>query len=346
MKIIVLAGGLTTERDVSLKSGKGIHQALISKGHKVILLDPFMGYEKNIDDVDSLFDSCADLTPKGDITEKIPDLDRIRSFRRDKSDCYFGENVIPLCQKADICFLGLHGGEGENGQIQAAFDMLGIKYTGTDYLSAALAMAKHLTKNIFQTNGVACADGTLFTAGESYDDYDSFPCVVKPCSAGSSVGVHIVYSKEEFSEAMEDAFSYEDYVLVEEYIKGREFSVGVIDGKAVPVIEIIPKEGWFDYKNKYQDGVTNEVCPAKIDKETTERMQREAENVMKALSLKVYSRIDFLMDDDKNLYCLEANTLPGMTPSSLLPKEASVMGMDYPTLCETIVKLSLKKYGL
>lgn len=344
MKIAVLAGGLATERDVSLRSGQEIHKALISKGHQVILIDPYLGYEKEISDLDDLFNENSDLTKGGDIQEIIPDIAQIKAMRKNKSDSFFGENVIEICRYADICFLGLHGGEGENGQIQAAFDMLGIRYTGTDFLSAAVAMAKHITKDMFQENNVPTADSVLFKPGDDYKAYSSFPCVVKPCSLGSSVGVHIAHNKDEFIEAMDDAFSYENFVLVEKYVKGREFSVGVIDGKAVPVIEIIPKEGWFDYKNKYQDGVTDEVCPAKIDKEISEKMQREAEHVVRVLDLKVYSRIDFILDDNNDIYCLEANTLPGMTPSSLLPKEASVMGLTYPELCETIVKLSLEKY--
>lgn len=345
MKIAVLAGGLTTERDVSLRSGKDIHKALIQKGHKAILIDVFLGYEGMIDDAEVLFEKCADLTGSAAITEKIPNLTEIKNMRKLKSDSYFGENVIKLCQYADICFLGLHGGEGENGQIQAAFDMLGIKYTGTDFLSAATAMAKHITKDMFISSNVPTAESILFKPDSNYEDFDKFPCVVKPCSAGSSVGVNIAHNKEEFLEAMKEAFSYEDFVLVEKHIKGREFSVGVIDGKAVPVIEIIPKEGWFDYKNKYQDGVTKEVCPAKIPGHISEKMQREAEHVAKVLSLKVYCRIDFILEDDtEDIYCLEANTLPGMTPSSLLPKEAHAMGWDYPELCDKIVNLSLKKY--
>lgn len=344
MKIVVLAGGLSTERDVSINSGKEITKALIEKGHKVVLLDVFMGYEKKLDNIESLFDECRDLTQSGSITNEVPDLKKIKASRKDQSSSYFGENVIEICKSADICFLGLHGGEGENGQLQAAFDMLGIKYTGTDYLSAAVAMDKGVTKSVFIDHNVPTPKSVLFTKGDQLSEYNSFPCVVKPCSAGSSVGVHIVENKDEFVSSMEDAFSYEDNVLVEEYVKGREFSIGVIDNKAVPVIEIIPKNGWFDYENKYQAGATDEICPAQLDKDIAKKMQKEAEHVFSVLGLKVYSRIDFLLNDKNEFFCLEANTLPGMTPASLLPKEANAAGMSYPELCETIVNLSLKKY--
>lgn len=344
MKIVVLAGGLSTERDVSINSGKQISQALISKGHKVILIDLFLGYEKDIDNIDMLFDECKDLTIDTMIKDTLPDLEEIKNLRQDKSPSHFGKNVITLCQHADICFLGLHGGEGENGQLQASLDMLGIKYTGTDYLSAAIAMHKGFTKDVFFSNNIPAAKSVLFHKGDNIESYNEFPCVVKPCSAGSSVGVHIVENKNDFIDAMEDAFSFESDVLVEEYIKGREFSVGVLDSIALPVIEIIPKEGWFDYKNKYQDGATNEVCPAKISEEVSKKMQQAAIDVFKILSLKVYSRIDFLLDDQNNIYCLEANTLPGMSKASLLPKEAGVADMDYPALCERIINLSIEKY--
>lgn len=344
MKIVVLAGGLSTERDVSINSGKEIAKALIEKGHKVVLLDVFMGYEKKLDNIESLFDECRDLTQNGGITSKIPDLNKIKASRKDQSDSYFGENVIDICKNADICFLGLHGGEGENGQLQAAFDMLGIKYTGTDYLSAAVAMDKGVSKSVFIDHNVPTPKSVLFKKGDNLKTYNTFPCVVKPCSTGSSVGVHIVNNKEEFIPSMEDAFSYEDNVLIEEYVKGREFSVGVINNKAVPVIEIIPKNGWFDYENKYQAGATDEICPALLNKDIAKKMQKEAEHVFSILGLKVYSRIDFILNDKNEFFCLEANTLPGMTPASLLPKEANAMGMSYPDLCETIVNLSLEKY--
>ena len=170
------------------------------------------------------------------------------------------------------------------------------------------------------------------------------PCVVKVCSGGSSIGVYIPQNEQEYENALDECFAMEGDVLIEEYIKGREFAVPVIAGKAYPVIESIPKSGWFDYENKYQEGRTDEVCPAQIDKETTAAMQRAAERACQALGIEVYSRPDFLMDDDGNLYCVEINTLPGLTPASLLPKSAAETGMNYNDFCELVVTESLKKY--
>ncbi len=171
-----------------------------------------------------------------------------------------------------------------------------------------------------------------------------FPCVVKPCSGGSSVGTSIVGSREDYEKALKLAFKYERGVIVERYIKGRELTVGVIDGKAMPVIEIIPKEGFYDYKNKYQTGATEEICPADIGEEKTKEIQRLSERISETLMLETYCRADYLMDEKGDIYCLEANTLPGMTPTSLLPQMAKAQGMDFGELCELIIEVSLKKY--
>ena len=256
--------------------------------------------------------------------------------------------VTDICRKADITFLALHGGVGENGQIQATLDMLGIKYTGPNYLGCAIAMNKGVTKSVLKQNRVSVPEGEIFTPADkengTIDKWNNFPCVVKPCNGGSSVGVSIVEDKKDFDKAMDEAFAWEDEVVVEEYIKGREFSIGLIEGKALPIIEIIPESGFYDYVNKYQAGKTKDVCPAELSEEVTKKMQSEAEKAFKALNLDSYARIDFLLDKDNNTYCLEANSLPGMTPTSLLPQEALVLGTNYEDLCEQIIEVSLKKY--
>lgn len=244
--------------------------------------------------------------------------------------------------------MALHGGSGENGQLQAALDLMNIKYTGSGYLGSAVAIDKGVSKAIFLNHGVPTPKSGLFSAscfenGE-LDTWDSFPCVVKPCSGGSSVGVSIVESKSDFEKSMKDAFKYENSVLVEQYINGREFSVGVLGGKALPIIEIIPKTGFYDYVNKYQAGNTVEICPAELSSDVTELLQKEAEHAFRALGLEAYARIDFLLDNDGCIYCLEANTLPGMTPMSLLPQETNADELDFPQLCDKIIELSLKKY--
>lgn len=347
MKIVVLAGGLSSERDVSILSGSKVAGALRSKGHQVVLLDAFMGYEEEACDIDSLFENNYDFTDSAVIDREAPDIEAVKKSRKNQSGVYFGDHVLDICRAADITFLGLHGGEGEDGSVQAALKLHGIRYTGSDHLGSAIAMHKGVTKGIFLNSNVPTPGSRLYKRefmGEGYlDSWEIFPCVVKPCSAGSSVGVQIVESREQFIAAVKDSFRYDSDVLVEEYVKGREFSVGVLGGKALPVIEIIPKSGWYDYKNKYQAGSTTEICPAELDPSITEKMQREAEHAFEVLRLKVYGRIDFLLDKDNNFYCLEANTLPGMTPMSLLPQEAAAAGISFPDLCEKIVELSLSK---
>lgn len=343
MKIVVLAGGTSTERAISCVSGKGICTALRQKGHQAILVDIFCGLE-NADwanpfpeeyDVEAAFDYIKSFD------EKIEDL---KASRRN----FFGPNVLALCELADVVFLGLHGANGEDGKVQAAFDLMGIKYTGTGYLSSAMAMDKGITKQIFNMNHVPTPKGVSMTKKNQTNNVADlgmeFPVVVKTCCGGSSVGVYIANDQQEYEQALKDAYSYEDEVVVEEYIKGREFSVAVVDGKAYPVIEIAPLQGFYDYKNKYQAGSTVETCPADLPLELTEKMQRHAEAGAKALGLEAYSRLDFLMKENGDMYCLEANTLPGMTPTSLIPQEAAVLGMDYPTLCEELIRVSMKKY--
>ena len=347
MKSIVLAGGLSTERDVSLASAAGICRTLLEKGHDAFLLDVFLGLEnapENLEDVFTLPGHGLEIAKN--ISTSEPDLAAVKASRPDQSDCFLGPNVIELCRLADITFLGLHGGEGENGKLQATFDLLGIRYTGPDSLGCAVAMDKGFTKEIFLQAGIDTPKGAAlyrFSADRSLAALGlSLPVVVKPCSGGSSIGVYIVNTEEEYSQALEKSFCYEDEVIVEEYIRGREFACGIISGKALPPIEIIPKTGFFDYANKYQDGATEEVCPADIPKETAARMMKLTERAFHALKLNVYSRADFLLDNQGNLYCLEMNTLPGMTAASLLPKEAAAVGIEYGDLCEMIIQESLK----
>lgn len=344
MRIVVLAGGLSTERDVSISSGILVAAALRQKGHEVVLLDVFTGYEQNICDIDALFKQNYSFAEKASVGKTVSDISEIKENRLDKSDRFIGANVIEICSEADITFLALHGGEGENGQLQAAFDLLGIKYTGTGYLGSALAMNKGLTKSVFVQNKINTPSGDIFKSIADAESWSVFPCVVKPCSGGSSVGIAKAEKKEEFDAAVKDAFKYENEVVVEQFVKGREFSVGILGGKALAPIEIIPKSGFYDYESKYQAGATLEICPADIDEKTDELLRSSATAAYNALHLESYARIDFLLDENGEAYCLEANTLPGMTPTSLLPQEAAVDGLDYADLCEKIIEISLKKY--
>lgn len=344
MKIVVLAGGNSMERDVSLVSGTGVYKALKRKGHDVVLADVFLGVQISEEEKERLFELDRDWSEGiRPVNERQPDIKEVYAMREDPGTGFFGPNIIDICKMADIVFLALHGMNGEDGRIQAAFDLLNIKYTGTDYISSTLAMDKALTKELFFYNKVATPKGFSIKRGESLPSIE-FPCVVKTNHGGSSVGVFLVENEEKLEEALEDAYTYEDEVVIEQFIKGRELTDAVIDGKALPIVEIVPKEGFYDYKNKYQAGTTEEICPAPVSRELTERIQKAAENVYKALRLKVYARMDFIVDEEENIYCLEANTLPGMTPTSLIPQEAAAIGVSYDDLCQWLVELSLKKY--
>lgn len=344
MRIVVLAGGLSTERDVSISSGILVASALREKGHEVVLLDVFTGYEQNICDIDALFKQNYSFADKANVGETVSDLSEVRENRLNKSDRFIGTNVIEICSEADITFLALHGGEGENGQIQATLDLLGIKYTGTGYLGSALAMNKGLTKSVFVQNKINTPAGEIFKSVEDAKSWSIFPCVVKPCSGGSSVGIAKAENEEEYILAVKDAFKYENEIVVEQFVKGREFSVGILGGKALPPIEIIPKSGFYDYAAKYQAGATDEICPADIDEQTDKKLRESAVAAYNSLHLDSYARVDFLVDENGEPFCLEANTLPGMTPTSLLPQEAAVEGLNYADLCEKIIEISLAKY--
>lgn len=343
MKVVVLAGGISTERDVSIVSGTGVCKALRKKNHQAILLDVFWGNESL--DSSNAFNDEYDVDAACEYIKSFNDkLQDAISTRRD----FFGPNVIELCQAADMVFLALHGEQGENGKVQAAFDLYKIKYTGSGYLSSAMAMDKGLTKKLFAANGIPTPGGALLEK-ENYStelaDYNmEFPVVVKPCCGGSSVGVNIVCDQASYEKAVEYAFTYEREVVVEEYISGREFSVGVIDGEAYPVIEIAPVEGFYDYKNKYSAGAAVETCPADLPEEQSKKMQEYAKKGVETLHIDAYARLDLMMNDKGEMFCLEANTLPGMTPTSLLPQEAWAKGLDFPSLCEKLIEVSFSKY--
>lgn len=342
MRIVVLAGGTSTEREVSIVSGTQVCKALRSKGHQAILVDVFFG-DANLKAETAFADIYVVEAQAAKISSLNSQLESRKAVQRE----FFGENVLEICKAADVVFLALHGENGENGKVQAAFDLLGIRYTGSGYLGSALAMDKNLTKQLFRGNGVPTPAGFVMRKGDErkpFAEYEmALPCVVKACCGGSSVGVYIVQTEDAFWKALDDVFALEDTAVIEEYVKGREFSVGVVDGEAYPVIEIAPIEGFYDYKNKYQAGSTIETCPAELSAELTKEMQGYAELAYKVLGLENYGRIDILMDEEENMYCLEANTLPGMTPTSLLPQEAGALGMSYADLCEKLIEVSLRK---
>lgn len=341
MNIIVLAGGTSTERDVSLSSGSRIYKALREKGHRAVLLDVYLGYEG---DTAGIFQRDTDWAAQiGAIGEKNPDLEAVRAMRKDGGKSFFGPNVLELCQCADAVFMALHGANGEDGKIQACLELLGVPYTGTDFVSAAMAMDKGITKDIFKAYNIPMPAGIRLKKGEQETEKVPYPCIVKACCGGSSVGVSIARNDAEYLAAKEEAFRYDNEAVIEQYIEGREFSVGVMEGEALPVIEIAPRAGFYDYRNKYQEGFTVETCPADIPEDKASAMQRIAEQVFQALRLRSYARMDFRMSNEGEIYCLEANTLPGMTPVSLFPQEAAAIGISYGDLCEKILQNALRR---
>lgn len=341
MKIVVLAGGISTERDVSIVSGTMVCKALREKGHQAILTDVYCGDERA--EVKQAFAREYDVDAAAAYMKSFND--QIPAMKKSRKQ-FFGPKVLELCQAADVVFMALHGEDGEGGKVQAVFDLMGIRYTGSGVLGSAVAMDKGLSRKIFAQAGVPTAAGIVLKSSDERksagENGVGLPCVVKPCCGGSSVGVEIARTEEEYLRALDVAFGYEEEVVVEQYIEGREFSVGVVEGKAYPIIEIAPLVGFYDYKNKYQAGSTVETCPAQLAPEPTAQMQRYAELAYEALKLECYGRMDFMMGKDGSMYCLEANTLPGMTPTSLLPQEAAAMGISFPELCEHLIEVSLR----
>lgn len=340
MKIAVLAGGLSPEREVSLSSGSLIANALCERGHEVALADVYLGTGGKTPA--ELFSKNGGYSHK--IPETPPDLDALKK-EAGMGERLIGHGIAALVHEADVVFLALHGGMGENGQLQAYLDCLGIKYTGSGFASCLAAMDKNLSKTIFRAAGVPTADWVYCTADEAENKAISFPCVIKPCSCGSSVGVTMVDTAEEMSAALAAAKKYEDTIIIEEKLFGREFSIGVLADRTLPAIEIRPKgEGFYDFTKKYVAGLTEEICPAPLTEAQAARLSELALRAHKALGLGDYSRIDFILDEEKgDFYCLEANTLPGMTPMSLMPQEAAAAGIAYGELCEMIAKTAYDK---
>ena len=340
MKIVVLAGGLSPERNVSLSSGSRVCKTLRELGHDVAFVDMYLGTDA---DPATLFGAelAADLTK---VARQAPDLEELKASRGGES--LFGPGVLELCKMADVVFLALHGACGEDGRVQATLALLGIPFTGSGYLGSAIAMDKDMTKRMVIPAGVITPKWETV----SYTEADipaltqrlDLPCVVKPIDSGSSIGVAIAHDRQELENALHTGLALGGRSVIEQYISGREIQVGILEDKALPSIEIIPKKGFYDYENKYQPGAADEICPAEIPAEWEERLAQAALTVFRTLGLSVYSRADFIVTEDGTPWFLEINTLPGMTPTSLLPQEAAAVGIGYGELCERIIHASLE----
>lgn len=331
MKITVLMGGTSSERNVSLASGTRIASALRERGHQVTALDPARGVISAKEEKE---------LSSGKVGTEPPSLEALSKF----AEGTFLPNLTSMkeIKDADVVFLALHGGQGEDGTIQALLDMAHVKYTGSGHLASALAMDKDLSKKLFRAAEVKTADWLMAPVSiEQVEGILGLPVVVKPSKQGSTVGLTVVKKRADLAPAIEEASKYDDEVMIERFVPGRELTVGVLGDIALPVGEIISKHEIYDYECKYTPGMAREEFPAKISPEATERIQEQALAAFKALKLGGCARIDFRLTSDGEFYCLEANTLPGMTELSLIPQGAAAMGISFPELCERIVRLAL-----
>lgn len=326
-----MMGGASAERDVSLASGLRIVTALMERGHSVTALDPAVG----------VLDGAAleDLRRRKVGTEP-PSLEALAGLAggRLRSDL----SSMPAVCNADVVFLALHGGEGEDGTVQALLDMAGVRYTGSGHLASALAMDKDLSKTLFRSAGVGTADWMMAPRSAiEVGQILGWPVVVKPSKQGSTVGLSVVREPAMLEAAVAEAFRYDDEVMIERFIAGRELTVGVLGDEALPVGEIKAAKEIYDYECKYTAGMASEEFPADLSQEATKEIQMQARQAFAALKLRGYARIDFRLTAAGECYCLEANTLPGMTELSLIPQGAAAAGIGFGELCERIVQLAL-----
>ncbi len=338
--ILFLVGGDSAERDVSFESGRSMYGALKQLGHGVIVADPGRPDIPPTEDPDVFFkETRITSTPPavgGNIfASRAAFLQYLCGF--EKLGC-------------DIVFNSLHGGVGEDGTLQACLDFLGIPYTGSGALACGLSMNKNLSKQLAAIVGVPLAEGFYMNKSElektdiieKVQEKIGFPVVVKPNNQGSSVGVSIVPNAEELPGAFSAAGALDDAFIVEKYIEGSEITASILGSETLPLLEIRPKEGFYDYRNKYTSGATEYICPAPLDKNTTEAIQSSALRVYRAMGCRSYARVDFRLSKKCEHYYLELNTLPGMTSNSLVPKAALAAGIDFPELLNRIIQLSLE----
>ena len=330
MKIAVLLGGTSSERDVSIATGMQVVGALREGGHEVVAIDTARGV-MSADDEGAHREGGIKALPPGQAELDILNTGDPSAITK-----------APELDGVDVLFLALHGGTGEDGTLQALLDLVGIPYTGSGHMASAIAMDKDVTKRLLRAAGVPTPDWLM--APQQDDDIEDrigLPVIIKASKQGSTVGLHLVKERDGLQPAIEDAFRFDDEVMIERFIAGRELTVPVLGDEALPVGEIFPKNEIFDYESKYQPGGAVEIFPAELDAETTKRAQELALRSHRALKLRGYSRIDFRLDERGGLWCLEANTLPGMTAASLFPKGAAAAGMTFPEVCERICRLAL-----
>jgi len=335
MKVAVLLGGTSAERDVSVVSGLAISKALCEAGHQVTAIDCAFG-DKIIENWDADTNDIIHVE-HSDFESRKRELDR---------------NIIQtvqflITQKIDVAFIALHGGYGENGQIQALLDLMKITYTGSAALASGMGMNKHISKIIFQKHHINVAPWVKIDTPQDYDIEEieklGYPLVVKPNDQGSTVGLTIVKAREELNSAVQLAFQFSNTVLAEQFIPGKEVTVSILGEQALPVIEIIPEHGIYDYECKYQKGKSQYIVPAELADEVTVELKQQALQAYQALGCRHYARVDFRLSPGNQPFCLEVNTLPGMTATSLVPKAAKASGIGFPALVDRIVKMAIEQ---
>jgi D-alanine-D-alanine ligase len=329
MRIAVLMGGISAEREVSLASGLAVVQALREKGHDVDAVDTARGFIP-ADQEPELLPEGVHAAPPEELGSTLAPADL---------------GGIPQVREADVAFLALHGGAGEDGTLQSLLELLGVRYTGTRMLGSAIAMDKDVTKRLLRDAEIPTLPWRIARAPafdydpDAIDDFVTYPCIVKPSRQGSSVGLFVVEQPDGLRDAVQRAGRYDTEVMIERYVRGRELTVGILGDQPLPPVEIRPKKGIYDYESKYTPGMTEYLCPAPLDRELTAQIQAYALRAFRVLKLRGYARVDFILAKEQ-LFCLEANTLPGMTATSLLPKGARAAGIEFPELCDRIVQLA------
>lgn len=334
MKVAVLFGGTTAERDVSIGSGTQVANALREAGHEVVAVDTARGVldageERRLREAGVGAEpperGTLDMIEKGDVT---------------------GLTRAPEFQGTDVVFLTLHGGAGEDGRLQALLDLAGVPYTGSGHIGSALAMDKEVSKQLFRAAHVPTPDWLMApVAVDTVDARLGWPVVVKPSKQGSTVGLTVVHAAEDFAPAVDEAFRHDDEVIIESFIAGRELTVPILGEEALPVGEVIAQHEIFDYECKYQPGMAEEVFPADLESGIERGARRLALAAHRVLKLSGYSRIDFRLDANGGLWCLEANTAPGLSAASLVPKGARAAGIEFPDFCERVCRLALEEHG-
>jgi len=328
-KVLLLVGGTSPEREVSKATGKSVYNALINLGYEVIVLDPAYGINQPFE---------------------VEDYFAENDFSEISNENYLDAVNLISPNEISVAFLALHGKYAEDGTIQTLLELKGIKYTGSKVLSSAIAMDKITSKILFEEFNVPTPKWFQFKNGESttaevdkiIKEKFGYPAVIKPNDQGSTVGLTICKSQDQLDDAIHNAFEYSDRILVEEYIPGRELTVAVIDDEALPVLEIRPKHGFYDYECKYTSGMSEYIVPADVSDSAANQLQKSAVLACKSLRCEVYARVDFRLSNDNKIYVLEVNTLPGMTSTSLVPKMAKAVGLTFEQLVEKIIALSVK----